>query len=134
MSDQIFVQHRFTIQQDGLTLQDAIVLPIEEYNALDTKQIDALKQERFDAYKDTILNPTPIIEKTPEEIISDLDSDLENQRQLTEAFTAQKINLKQKKGIELSVDEVTFAQDNKIDLIDVKPIAEDAILELIGGK
>ena len=57
MEDQIIIQRRFTIERDGLTFSDAIVLPEDEYNALTTEQIDAIKEERFTNWKTAITTP-----------------------------------------------------------------------------
>lgn len=46
----IFIQDRFTIERDGYILQDAIVLPENEYNLLSQSDIDSLKQKRFENY------------------------------------------------------------------------------------
>ena len=127
----VWIQDRFTIEQDGLTLQDAIVLPQAEYNALTPQQITNLKQERFDNYKNVIKNPPPQPEQTPEEIVASLDNDLESLRQTAEALLVQKINLKQDSGIALTVDEINASQALNIDVIEVSPM-ETPIK--IGGK
>jgi len=75
MADQIFIQHRFTVEQDGVSLTDAIVLPQEEYNKLTTDDIEKQKTQRFDDFKYRIEHPPiePVL--TKEEELSLLDAE-----------------------------------------------------------
>lgn len=70
MADQIFIQHRFTIEKDGLSFTDALVMPKSEYDTLSDKQKEALKQARFNDFKSQLENP-PIISKQKEEQINE---------------------------------------------------------------
>lgn len=76
MADQIFVQHRFTLVQNGQSLTDALVLPIGEYNALSAAQITALKQQRFDNWQNLIKNPPAPVEPSKAEKLVTIDKDL----------------------------------------------------------
>lgn len=76
MEDQIFIQHRFKVSKDGLDLQDAIVLPLDEYNVLTKKEIEDIKTERFDNFKETIENPPVKPEPSKEDKIASIDKDL----------------------------------------------------------
>lgn len=89
MADQIFIQRRFTITQGDQTLQDAIVLPEAEYNALSDKDIENLKQERFNNWQEVIKNPPPP-EKEPskEEVIASLDEQISSLTQQKESLEA----------------------------------------------
>lgn len=64
----IFIQDRFTIERDGVTLQDAIVLPKEEYEKLTPEEIEVQKEERFTNWSNHIKNPpvAPVITKEEE--------------------------------------------------------------------
>lgn len=66
--DQIFIQHRFTVSQDGKDYSDAIVLPQAEYEKLTKADIDSLKAQRFDTWKQAIDNP-PVVVETPKELL-----------------------------------------------------------------
>lgn len=59
MDDQIFIQIRFTIEQDGLVLKDALIMPQSDFNTLTEQQITDMKQARFDAWKLSIQTPPP---------------------------------------------------------------------------
>ena len=60
MADKLYYQLRFTIEKDGRSYSDAIVLPKEDYEKLTPEDIETTKQQRFDNWI-TILN-TPAIE------------------------------------------------------------------------
>lgn len=55
--DKIFIQHRFTIEENGSSFSDAIVLPIEEYNGLSQEEIETIKSQRHTNWKEIISNP-----------------------------------------------------------------------------
>lgn len=74
--DQIFIQYRFTIQQDGLTFQDAIVLPQSEYEVLSAEDIEVLKQERFDNFKKSVIDPPQNSELSKEDKLENIEQDL----------------------------------------------------------
>ncbi len=57
MEDSIWIQRRFTkVTDQGIEFKDAIILPEEEYNALSEFQIEVIKEERFDNWKESINN------------------------------------------------------------------------------
>jgi len=51
----------FTIEKDGLTFADAIVLPDD--HGLTDAQIEAMKQARYDKWRDFIDNPPPVVDE-----------------------------------------------------------------------
>lgn len=53
----LFIQDRFIIIQDGITLSDALVLPKTEYEALSPAQVTSLKNARFIAHKYLLEHP-----------------------------------------------------------------------------
>lgn len=57
--DEIYIQHTFRILKDGLSYSDAIVLPQAEYQALSAKDIDNLKNKRFDNWEAIVTAPPP---------------------------------------------------------------------------
>lgn len=75
MADQIFIQRRFTIAKDGLSLSDALILPKEEYESLSEKEIEDLKTERFDNHKYRIEHPPVVVEPTKEEKLLALEEE-----------------------------------------------------------
>ncbi len=75
MADSIFIQRRFTITKDGITLSDALVLPKTEYDLLTPEDIEALKTERINNHVERIKNPPVQVEPTKEEQIASLDRD-----------------------------------------------------------
>lgn len=77
MTEQVFIQHRFTVEKDGKSFSDAIVLPISEYKALSEVQIEQIKNERFDSWEKSVLNP-PVVEEIPvEEKISAIEDQID---------------------------------------------------------
>lgn len=84
--DQVYIQHRFKIEREGKSYSDALVLPINEYEALSPSEIENLKEERFTNWKEVIENPIP--EPTKEELLAAIDkelSELTARRQAIEA-------------------------------------------------
>lgn len=98
MEDQVFIQHRFTLIKDGLTLVDAIVLPQADYEKLMSTDISSIKEERFDNFKELLTNP-PKEEEVPLEIqlqvVSDQIDDLTSQ---LDALTLQQQTLQEQVG------------------------------------
>lgn len=76
MSDQIFIQHRFTVEKDGHVLNDAIVLPKSEYEALQPEEIEVMKTERLDNFVVALKAPKEAVKETNEEIVANIDADL----------------------------------------------------------
>lgn len=100
MSDQIFIQHRFKVERDGLVLDDAITLPIAEYEAMKPEEIESAKEERFANFKEAVTNPPKQEEPTKEEKIASLDRDLAS-------LEEQKVSLLALKSEEIAkVDEI----------------------------
>ena len=76
MSDQIFIQHRFTIAHEGLTYSDAIVLPQDEYQKLDEAAIEQIKTGRLDSWKSLVEKRAKEVEPTKEEQLALVDSEI----------------------------------------------------------
>jgi len=75
--DQVFIQHRFKISgQDGITLSDALILPIGEYQALTPEQIEALKNERLTNYIEFVKNPPQLPVPTKEELLTAINAQI----------------------------------------------------------
>lgn len=85
MPDQLFIQRRFTIQKDDISLSDALIIPKEEYEALSEQEIETLKTERFDNHKYRLEHPPQVVEPTKEEKLEALNTELtELQRKFSE--------------------------------------------------
>ena len=81
----LFIQDRFIIEKDGISLSDALILPKSEYESLSKGQIETLKQERFQAHKERLENPPIIPEPSKEEVLADVVRQIETlQAQKTE--------------------------------------------------
>lgn len=83
MADQVFIQHRFTIEKDGKSYSDALIVPFDDYGKLSPEEIEAQKNERFDNWKANLEAITK--EKTSEEVVVSIDKDLlalEEQKQI----------------------------------------------------
>lgn len=83
MADQVFIQHRFTIEKDGKSYSDALVVPFDDYGKLSPEEIEAQKNERFDNWKAGLDTVTK--EETSEDVVTSIDKDLlalEEQKQL----------------------------------------------------
>lgn len=89
--DQIFIQHRFSVERDGQTLQDALVMPLEDYQKLSEAEIEAQKEERFTNWSEVIKNPVKQPEITKEEQLAQLDKDLASLEEQKQVLTAQKV-------------------------------------------
>ena len=74
MTDSLFIQRRFNIEKDGISLSDALIIPLEEYNTLTENQITTLKDERFTNHKYNLEHPPVVIEPTKTEKLVELES------------------------------------------------------------
>lgn len=92
MNDQIFIQHRFSVERGGQTLQDAIVLPKEDYEKLSPEEIEAQKEERFTNWQIAINTPQEVVEPTKE----DLEAQQVSIDQQIESLQSQKVELSSK--------------------------------------
>lgn len=64
----LYIQDRFTkMTQAGIQFSDAIILPKDEYEALQPAQVEALKTERFTKWQEAIATPPVEPEIPPEE-------------------------------------------------------------------
>lgn len=84
MSDKIFIQHRFTAVKNGMTVNDAITLPKEEYDAMTPDQIEAEKQRKVDAFIEIMTNRQNAIEeqkKSFEERIVQIDAEIQERQE-----------------------------------------------------
>ena len=73
----LFIQDRFVIEQDGINLSDALILPKSEYESLSKEQIETLKQERFQTHKQRLENPPIIPEPSKEDVLADVVKQIE---------------------------------------------------------
>lgn len=88
MADEIFIQHRFTLVQNGASLSDALILPIADYQSLKQADIDTLKQQRFTSWKYQLDNPPVIVEPSIDvkyQIVTDQITELTKQKVLLES-------------------------------------------------
>lgn len=108
MSDQIFIQHRFTVEKDGYVLNDAIVLPQAEYEFLQPEEIETMKKERLDNFVAAINAPKEEVKETKEEAIERIDADLAS-------IEEQKIVLLAMK------EEASLAVDTEVTPVEIKP-------------
>ena len=93
MSDQILIQHRFTIERDGLVLQDALVLSKEDYDKLTPEDIEAQKESRFVNWSEQIKNPPPQVELSKEEQLLQVENDLKSIEEQKIQLTSRKVEL-----------------------------------------
>lgn len=104
-SEQIFIQHRFTIERDGLTLQDAIVLPKEDYEKLTPEDIEVQKESRFTNWSEQIKNPPPQVEVSKEEQLLQVEEELKTIEDRKVQLTSQKVELASAIAIEAPIEE-----------------------------
>ena len=99
MADQIFIQRRFTIKQGDQVLQDAIVLPKEDYDKLTPEEIETTKQQRFNNWQDAINNPPaqPVLSKA--EQIAQVNEQLASLDEQKATLTAQKSSIQVSLGL-----------------------------------
>lgn len=93
MSDIVLIQHRFTIERDGLTLQDALVMPMSEYEKLTPEDIEAQKESRFINWSEQIKNPPPQVEVSKEEQLLQVEEELKSIEERKVQLTSQKVEL-----------------------------------------
>jgi len=106
-SEQVFIQHRFTIERDGLTLQDALVMPMEDYEKLTPEDIEAQKEQRFANWSEQIKNPPPQVELSKEEQLAQVENDLKSIEEQKVQLTSRKVELASAIAVEvLPVEEV----------------------------
>ena len=74
--DQIFIQHRFTIEKDGQSYSDALIYSKDEYDKLDKEEIEKEKQARFDNWVEMVKNPPIVPEASEEEKLAYVESEL----------------------------------------------------------
>lgn len=74
--DQVFIQVRFSKQQDGREFNDCLYFALEEWEKIDPDQVEKLKQERFDNWVAVVQNP-PVIEDPKEEELRAYAAELE---------------------------------------------------------
>jgi hypothetical protein len=89
----LFIQDRFSISRDGQTLQDALVMPLEDYQKLSEAEIEAQKETRFTNWKQMIDNPPVVEEPAPEEKLAQLEKDLASLEEQKQVLTAQKVEV-----------------------------------------
>jgi len=81
--EEVFVQVRFKEKVDVkgqmIEYSDALYFLPEDYEKLDQKDIDSLKQGRIDNWKYQIENPPPVVEPTKAELQAQLIS-IEDQK------------------------------------------------------
>lgn len=106
MSDQILIQHRFTIERDGLTLQDALVLPKEDYEKLTPEDIEIQKEQRFTNWSEQIKNLPPQVEVSKEEQLAQVEEELKSIEKRKVYLSSQKVELASAIAIEAPVEEV----------------------------
>lgn len=91
--DQIFIQHRFTIEQNGMSFSDAIVLPQDEYNKLGDQDIETIKQQRFDAWQQVLKNP-PQSSVVPIDVqLADITTQIQSLQDQIDVLTPQQVEL-----------------------------------------
>lgn len=103
--DQIFIQHRFTVERDGQTLQDALVMPKEDYDVLTPEDIEAQKEARFANWIEQINNPPPQVELSKEEQLAQVEKDLESIEEQKTQLTSRKVELASAIAIEAPIEE-----------------------------
>lgn len=87
--DTINIQVKFKMEENGLKFQDTLNLTQGEYEALSKEEIEEMKQARFDAWKNHVVQQSRR-EPTTQEITEQIESlrqqldDLETQRRQIE--------------------------------------------------
>ena len=76
MEDQVFIQRRFKIEKNGISLSDALILPKNEYDSLSEQDIESLKTERFTNHKERLENPPVVEAPSDEQVLADIDAQL----------------------------------------------------------
>ena len=82
LADEVRIQHRIkqVVEINGANMEfnDCLYFSEEEYSKLDPKDLDIQRQARIDVWVNVILNPTPRVEPTEEELAA-YKTDLEKQ-------------------------------------------------------
>lgn len=91
MDDQVIIQHRFFIPEDKTNeipaYNGAIVLPIDQYEALSDQDKEGLKTQFYNGYVNAIKKPPPSPPELPiEEKIAAIDNQIEDLTQQKEAL------------------------------------------------
>ena len=102
MNDTVYIQHRFTIERDGQTLQDALVLPKEDYEKLTPEDIEAQKESRFVNWVEQIKNPPPQVELSKEEQLAQVEQDLKSIEEQKVQLSSRKVELASAIAVEAS--------------------------------
>jgi hypothetical protein len=120
--DQIFIQHRFSIDRDGQHYNDALNFPIDmsmedfcKLVKLSPDDISTMKDERFNNWIDAIKNPAP----QPEVFKEDLQAQAMSIDEQIASLQAQKVQVS---------EAIVTAKPRPID---IKPIEEP--IELVEG-
>lgn len=106
MEDQVIIQHRFTVERNGLILQDALVMPIDQYNKLSKKEIEVQKESRFLNWSEQIKNPPVQVEVSKEEQLAQVEEELKTIEDRKVQLTSQKVELASAIAIESPKEEV----------------------------
>jgi hypothetical protein len=91
--DQLIAQYRFTIERDGYTLQDALVMPMEDYQKLTPEEIESQKEQRFTNWVDHIQHPPVQPELSKEEQLAEVEKQLQSIEEQKQVLTSQKAQL-----------------------------------------
>lgn len=94
MTDQVFIQRRFTTVKDGLTFSDALVMLIQEYSPLTEQEIDLLKKKRFDDWKEVITHPVQVPLLSVSEQLATIAADKKSLLEQFDILTARELELK----------------------------------------
>lgn len=97
--DQIFIQHRFKIEQDGRSFSDALVMPKEEYDKLTPEEIETQKQARYDNWVYVIEHPEPAIELPLVDQLENVESQLADLQAQIDYLSVQKTEIENKISI-----------------------------------
>lgn len=85
MADTVEVAVRFTVEEDKAkdlpSYTDTLFIDKTEYEKLSDVQLDALKQQRYDAWADGVKNPPPPPDPDPVPVLTAAQSALDAARQ-----------------------------------------------------
>ena len=56
------IMHKFTIERDGNSYTDSLILPEDDYKKLSEAEIEGMKEERYSNWKNMIDNPPQPVE------------------------------------------------------------------------
>lgn len=97
----IYIQDRFTIERDGVTLQDAIVLTKEEYDKLSPEEIEAQKEQRFTNWVDHIKHPPVVPEPSKEEQLAQVEKEIASLEEQKQILSKQKVDIQTALGVKV---------------------------------